>query len=135
MEHSIRRLLRTKKICRSQRVLSASSLRLWRIAPSSICIILHIILSLVQQLLIKREKPYDYLLILNLNVENFTLEKFRKIFLKASHFFSCEKTFFKFQNDFTWCHFIRKFPIVFQSINPELRRVICTGHFLHWWYT
>ena len=101
MEHSIRRLLRTKKICRSRRVLSASSLRLWRIAPSSICIILHIILSLVQQLLIKREKLYDYLLILNLNMENFALEMCQKIFLKASHFFLCEKTFFKFQNDFT----------------------------------
>jgi len=43
-----------------------------------------------------------------------------------------EKTFFKvstqtFRHQFMWYHWLRKYPIFIQPINPEFRFVICTG--------
>jgi len=61
-----------------------------------------------------------WLLIHNINMKKVALRKCRKIILEAI-FFSFEKTFFKvtaqnFRHHFSWYHFLRKSPIIFQPI-------------------
>ena len=87
------------------------------------------------------EKKTVWLLINNINMKKFTWKKCQKIFLEAI-FSHSRESFFKvsiqnFCHCFTWYHWLRKFPIVFQQIRIQNYDVLFAPvlHFLLWSYT